>query len=119
VVVVQMNGLGLSLCFGDVAVDCGLEVESSNVLPALIRKVHEATISGAASMKIWGSGTPRREFVHLDECADALVKLMKVCFDNTLIRERLGWAPSIALKHGLEKTNAWIYDRMTKQKVAA
>jgi GDP-D-mannose 3', 5'-epimerase len=39
--------------------------------------------------------------------------------DNTLIRERLGWAPSIALEHGLEKTYAWISDRMTKEKVAA
>ncbi len=116
-VVVQMNGLGWSsLCFGDGAVDCGLQVESSNVLPALIRKVHGATISGAAWMKIWASG---RHGANLRLWTNALIQLMKICSDNTLIREWLGWAPSIALKHRLEKTNAWIYDRMTKQKVAA
>jgi GDP-D-mannose 3',5'-epimerase len=39
--------------------------------------------------------------------------------DNTLIRQRLGWAPSIALGDGLERTYGWIYGRMTKEKVAA
>jgi GDP-L-fucose synthase len=75
--------LGVVVVFGDVAVDRGLEVESSHVLPALIRKAHEAKISGAASMKIWGSGTPRREFLHVDDCADALVYLMKVYSDES------------------------------------
>ncbi len=51
---------------------------NSHVIPALIRKAHEAKLAGAASMEIWGTGTPRREFLHADDCADALVHLMKV-----------------------------------------
>lgn len=53
-------------------------LETSHVIPALIRKAHEAKLAGAKSMEIWGSGTPRREFLHADDCADALVHLMKV-----------------------------------------
>ncbi|MCR9129319.1 MAG: GDP-L-fucose synthase [Alphaproteobacteria bacterium] len=52
--------------------------QNSHVIPALIRKAHEAKLAGAASMEIWGTGTPRREFLHADDCADALVHLMKV-----------------------------------------
>lgn len=53
-------------------------LETSHVIPALIRKAHEARKAGAATMEIWGTGTPRREFLHADDCADALVHLMKV-----------------------------------------
>jgi len=53
-------------------------LESSHVIPALIRKAHEAKLAGARSMTIWGTGTPMREFLHADDCADALVHLMKV-----------------------------------------
>jgi len=53
------------------------DLASSHVIPALIRKAHEARQSGAREMVIWGSGTPRREFLHVDDCADALVFLMK------------------------------------------
>jgi GDP-L-fucose synthase len=54
------------------------DLNSSHVIPALIRKAHEARLSGAKSMEIWGTGSPRREFLHVDDCADALVHLMKV-----------------------------------------
>lgn len=54
------------------------DLQSSHVIPALIRKAHEAKRAGAPSMEIWGTGTPRREFLHADDCADALVHLMKV-----------------------------------------
>ena len=53
------------------------DLNSSHVLPALIRKAHEAKLAGAASITIWGTGTPRREFLNADDCADACVHLMK------------------------------------------
>jgi GDP-L-fucose synthase len=53
------------------------DLNSSHVLPALIRKAHEAKRSGAKEMVIWGTGSPRREFLHVDDCADACVHLMK------------------------------------------
>lgn len=54
------------------------DLSTSHVVPALIRKAHEAKSAGAASLPIWGSGTPRREFLFVDDCADACVHLMKV-----------------------------------------
>jgi GDP-L-fucose synthase len=53
------------------------DLTSSHVIPALIRKAHEAKEAGAKSMAIWGSGTPRREFLHVDDCASALIFLLK------------------------------------------
>jgi len=53
------------------------DLTSSHVIPALMRKAHEAKSAGAKSMTIWGSGTPRREFLHVDDCASALVFLLK------------------------------------------
>jgi GDP-L-fucose synthase len=52
------------------------DLTTGHVIPALMRKAHEARISGAAEMVVWGSGTPRREFLHVDDAADALVHLM-------------------------------------------
>ncbi|MCO5101737.1 MAG: GDP-L-fucose synthase [Burkholderiaceae bacterium] len=51
--------------------------ENSHVLPALIRRFHEAKERGDASVTIWGTGTPRREFLHVDDLADAAVFLMR------------------------------------------
>jgi GDP-L-fucose synthase len=53
------------------------DLNSSHVMPALIRKANEAKLSGASEITIWGTGTPRREFLHVDDCADACVHLMK------------------------------------------
>lgn len=53
------------------------DLNSSHVLPALIRKAHDAKLSRAETLTIWGSGTPRREFLHADDCADALVFLLQ------------------------------------------
>ena len=53
------------------------DLASSHVIPALIRKVYEARRDSLGRVTIWGSGTPRREFLHADDCADALVFLMR------------------------------------------
>ena len=53
------------------------DLETSHVLPALLRKFHEAKLSGAAEVVLWGSGSPLREFLHCDDLADALVFLLK------------------------------------------
>ena len=53
------------------------DLSNSHVLPALIRKAHEAKFAGKPGIEIWGSGTPRREFLHVDDLADACVYLMK------------------------------------------
>jgi GDP-L-fucose synthase len=54
------------------------DLNSSHVMPAFIRKAHEAKVLGQGEIVMWGTGTPRREFLHADDCADALVHLMKV-----------------------------------------
>lgn len=53
------------------------DLESSHVVPALIRKFHEAKEQGRSSVEIWGTGKPLREFIYVDDCASALVFLMK------------------------------------------
>lgn len=53
------------------------DFQTSHVVPALIRKAHDAKQNGDKEMVIWGTGTPRREFLHVDDAADALVHLMK------------------------------------------
>ena len=53
------------------------DLRSSHVLPAMIAKTYEAVVGDAPTLKIWGSGRPLREFLHADDCADALVHLMK------------------------------------------
>ena len=54
------------------------DLTSSHVVPALIRKAHEAKLAGADTLPIWGTGTPRREFLQVDDCADALVQILNV-----------------------------------------
>src|SRR5271165_4700669 len=54
------------------------DLNTSHVIPALIRKAHDAKHRGDKEVTIWGTGTPRREFLHVDDCADACVHLMKV-----------------------------------------
>ena len=132
------------------------DLNSSHVLPALMRKAHDAKMAGAAEITIWGSGTPRREFLHSDDCADACVFLMKtysgddhvnvgsgtdiaileltklVCevvgFEGRIVTDLskpdgtprklmsgdrlrgLGWAPSIDLRQGIERTYRYFLD---------
>ena len=65
------------------------DLETSHVLPALIRKFHEARLSGAEAVEIWGSGTPRREFLHVDDLADACVFLMREYGGPEIVN--IGW----------------------------
>ncbi len=60
------------------------DLETSHVLPALIRKFHEAKKSNAASVEIWGSGNPRREFLHVDDLADASLFTLAIPQDKYL-----------------------------------
>jgi len=56
------------------------DLKSSHVLPAMIRKFHEAKLNNNAPVELWGSGTPMREFLHVDDMADAVV----FAFENQL-----------------------------------
>jgi GDP-L-fucose synthase len=61
------------------------DLATSHVLPALIRKAHEARVRGDAELVVWGSGTPRREFLYVDDLADACVYLMERGYDGPLV----------------------------------
>ncbi|PKL03117.1 MAG: GDP-fucose synthetase [Synergistetes bacterium HGW-Synergistetes-2] len=73
------------------------DLETSHVLPAMIRKFHEAKLRGDDAVTLWGTGTPRREFLHVDDMADACVFLMELyeepgflnigCGEDVTIRE--------------------------------
>ena len=66
------------------------DLESSHVLPALIRKFHDAREAGAPFVTLWGTGTPRREFLHVDDLADAAVFLMRHYDDPRVINVGVG-----------------------------
>jgi GDP-L-fucose synthase len=70
-------------------------LQGSHVLPALIRKMHEAKHSGAADVEIWGTGVPRREFLHVDDLADACLFLMEQYEDERLIN--VGWGADVSI----------------------
>ncbi len=64
--------------------------EHSHVLPAMIRRFEEAQRSGAASVTIWGTGTPRREFLHVDDMADATIHLMRTYSGEAFVNIGVG-----------------------------
>lgn len=66
------------------------DLQTSHVLPALMRKFHEAKLRGERKVVVWGSGTPRREFLHVDDLADALVFLLEHYSDERLINVGTG-----------------------------
>lgn len=71
------------------------DLQSSHVLPALIRKFSEAVSAGASEVQIWGSGTPRREFLHVDDLADACVFLMERYSEAAPVN--VGWGEDISI----------------------
>ena len=54
------------------------DLQTSHVAPALMAKAHQAKVTGASKMLVWGTGTVKREFLHVDDLADAVVHLMKI-----------------------------------------
>lgn len=74
---------------------------SSHVLPALLRKFHEAKIRGADQVELWGTGTPRREFLHVDDLADACLYLMQHYDEERVIN--VGWGVDLSIRELAEK----------------
>lgn len=66
------------------------DLESAHVLPALMRKFHEARVAGVAEVEIWGSGAPYRELLHVDDLADACLHLMATYDDESHINVGTG-----------------------------
>ena len=66
------------------------DLANSHVLPALLRKAHEAKARGDTEYMVWGSGTPRREFLYVDDLADACVHLMERDYDGPLVNVGTG-----------------------------
>jgi GDP-L-fucose synthase len=71
------------------------DLATSHVLPALIRKAHEAKLRGEAELVVWGTGTPRREFLYVDDLADACVHLMERGYDGPMVNVGCGEDVSI------------------------
>lgn len=76
--------------------DDNFDLENSHVLPALIRKFHEAKIEGQESVTIWGSGSPKREFLHVDDLAEACVFLMNNYDSDSIVN--IGAGKDISIK---------------------
>ena len=66
------------------------DLQNSHVLPALIRRFHEAKLRGDAEVTVWGTGTPRREFLHVDDLAGAVVHLMRMYDREELVNVGCG-----------------------------
>jgi GDP-L-fucose synthase len=80
------------------------DLQNSHVLPALIRRFHDATLRGDAALSIWGTGTPRREFLHVDDLADAVVYLLKTYEDEPIVN--IGWGEDVTIKQLAEMVAA-------------
>ncbi len=72
------------------------DLETAHVLPALLRKFHEAKDNGQEEVVIWGTGKPRREFLYINDLADALFYLMKNCNGNGIVN--IGTGEDISIK---------------------
>lgn len=77
------------------------DLETSHVLPALIRKFHEAKMNNDPTVEVWGTGTPRREFLYSDDLADAVIYLMNNYEGNQFVN--IGVGKDISIKELAEK----------------
>ena len=94
------------------------DLHNSHVLPALIRKFHEAKLNGTPTVEVWGSGAPRREFLHADDLADACFYLMETYNEPGLVN--IGTGEDVSIKElaelvqkttGYEGTITWNTDQ--------
>ncbi len=83
------------------------DLTSSHVLPALIRKFHDARETGAVSVEIWGTGSPKREFLHVDDLADACLHLMQHYSDHSHIN--VGTGVDLSIRALAEKVRDLVY----------
>jgi GDP-L-fucose synthase len=72
------------------------DIQNSHVLPALIRRFHDAKLRGDKTMTVWGTGTPRREFLHVDDLADAIVYLLRNYDAEEIVN--IGWGEDISIR---------------------
>jgi GDP-L-fucose synthase len=72
------------------------DLQNSHVLPALIRRFHEATVRGDDTLTVWGTGAPRREFLHVDDLADAVVYLLKTYDAEEIVN--VGWGDDVTIR---------------------
>jgi GDP-L-fucose synthase len=72
------------------------DLNNSHVLPALLRKMHEAKISGQSHVEIWGSGTPQREFLHVDDMASACLFMLQNYNDEAFLN--VGYGSDVSIK---------------------
>jgi len=71
------------------------DLQQAHVLPALLRRIHEAKRDGSASVTVWGSGAPRREFLHVDDLADAVLYLLHEYDGEPIVN--IGWGKDISI----------------------
>ncbi len=71
------------------------DLQNSHVLPALLRRFHEARLRGDASVTVWGTGTPRREFLHVDDLASAVLYLLETYDAEPIVN--VGWGEDVTI----------------------
>jgi GDP-L-fucose synthase len=72
------------------------DLKDSHVLPALIRRFHDAKVRNEDSVVVWGTGTPRREFLHVDDLADAVIFLLTSYDDEKIVN--IGWGEDVTIR---------------------
>jgi len=72
------------------------DLQNSHVLPALLRRFHEARLRGDPSVTVWGTGTPRREFLHVDDLASAVVYLLETYDAEPIVN--VGWGEDVTIR---------------------
>lgn len=77
------------------------DLEGSHVLPALLRKIHRAHVDGESEVVVWGTGAPRREFLHCDDLADALVFLAQHYEGESIVN--VGWGVDVTIRELAER----------------